>query len=253
MRVMTFNLRFETAADGIYQWKYRKEIVLDTIWAYQPELLGTQEGTVPQLDYLATHLTGYKPFISHRDTDPTCQYSTIFYRPDQIISGPGEEFWLSKTPTVHRSKNWGSAFPRMVTFGRFREVNREQWFYFADTHLDHISAPARIKGAEMIRQHFVQLGEPTILVGDFNDHPGSAVHRLLVQNGSPFLDTWDLVHGPEEKATTQHKFTGELYGSRIDWILITPPFRVKEAIIITYNVDGRYPSDHFPYLVELEY
>lgn len=253
MRVMTFNLRFETAADGPDQWKYRKEIVLETIWAYQPDLLGTQEVTVPQLEYLASHLVGYEPLIGHRHIDPTCQYPTIFYRPETMVAGPSQEFWLSKTPHVHRSKNWGSAFPRMITFGQFREVDRDWWFYFADTHLDHISASARLNGAEMIRKHFVQLAQPTILVGDFNDHPGSALHQLLVQNGSPFEDTWTRLQRSENEVATQHKFNGELIGGRIDWVLITPPFQVKEAIIITYNVDGRYPSDHFPYLVELAY
>ncbi|MBW1953278.1 MAG: endonuclease/exonuclease/phosphatase family protein [Deltaproteobacteria bacterium] len=253
MRVMTFNLRFETAEDGPFQWKYRKELVLETIWAYQPDLIGTQEGTVPQLDYLTAHLTGYLPFVAHRHIDPTCQYPTIFYRAQNMVPGPGTEFWLSTTPGVHRSKDWGSAFPRMVTLGQFREIDRDQWFYFADTHLDHISEPARLMGARIIQEYFAQVGQPTILAGDFNDHPGSEVHRLLVEDGSPFRDTWTLLNRPEAEITTQHKFTGELFGHRIDWVLITPPFRVREAMIITYNVNGRYPSDHFPYLVDLEY
>lgn len=253
MRVMTFNLRFQTVADGPYQWPYRKEIVVDTIQSYKPDLLGTQEGTVPQLEYLAAHLTGYEPLIGHRHIDRTCQYPTIFYRPEKVVPGPGEEFWLSKTPTVHRSKDWDSAFPRLVTFARFREQGRELWFYFANTHLDHISSLARLNGARMIREHFVRLAQPTILVGDFNDRPGSAVHKLLVQDGSPFQDTWQLLQRSEEGVTTQHTFSGELFGARIDWVLITPPFQVKEAIIVMHDREGRYPSDHFPYLVELEY
>ncbi|MFP3868686.1 MAG: endonuclease/exonuclease/phosphatase family protein [Desulfobacteraceae bacterium] len=253
MRVMTFNLRFETAADGPYQWKYRKELVLETIWAYQPDLLGTQECTVPQLNYLAAHLTGYMPFIHHRDIDTSCQYPTIFYRAATVVPGAGTEFWLSKTPEVHRSKDWGSAFPRMVTFGRFREIDRDLWFYFADTHLDHISEPARLKGARMIQEYFARMGQPTILAGDFNDRPGSEVHRLLVADGSPFQDSWTLLNHSEADVTTQHKFTGETFGHRIDWVLVTPPFRVRQAMIITYNVNGCYPSDHFPYLVDLQY
>jgi endonuclease/exonuclease/phosphatase family metal-dependent hydrolase len=253
MRVMTFNLRFANPADGPDQWQYRKELVLETIWAYQPDLLGTQEGTVPQLEYLADHLTGYEPFIQHRNTDPTCQYPTIFYRPESMVAGAGAEFWLSETPTQHRSKSWGSAFPRMVTYGRFCERERDLWFYFADTHLDHISGQARLQAALMLRRHFTQLGEPAILVGDFNDPPGSEVHQILAQDGSPFRDTWELLQRPEVEVTTQHKFSGELIGARIDWVLITPPFRLKAATIITYNLEGRYPSDHFPYLSDLEY
>jgi len=252
MRIMTFNLRFATPVDGPDEWRHRKELVLETIWARLPDLLGTQEGTVPMLDYLADHLTGYAPFTAHREVDPTCQYPTIFYRPDKVVAGPGEEFWLSQTPGVHRSKSWDSAFPRMVTFGCFREVNRDLWFYFADTHLDHISVEARRQGALMLRRHFEELASPAILVGDFNDAPGSEVHRILTTDGSPFQDSWETL-GLAEDATTQHSFAGERFGNRIDWILTTEPFRVRRAEIITYDQAGRYPSDHFPYVAEVEY
>ena len=59
--------------------------------------------------------------------------------------------------------------------------------------------------------------------------------------------------GHPADATTQHTFAGELVGSRIDWILLTPPFRATAAQIITFHQAGRYPSDHFPYLAEVVY
>ena len=80
MRILTFNLRFANPQDGPNQWDYRKELVVETIFACEPDLVGTQEGTVPQLDYLTYHLRGFLPLISHREVDPTCQYPTIFYR-----------------------------------------------------------------------------------------------------------------------------------------------------------------------------
>ena len=36
--------------------------------------------------------------------------------------------------------------------------------------------------------------------------------------------------------------------TRMDWILVTPHFRVKDATVILDHVEGRYPSDHFPYM-----
>ena len=42
-------------------------------------------------------------------------------------------------------------------------------------------------------------------------------------------------------------------GRRIDWILVTPGFRVRRVAIITANRDSRYPSDHFPYEAEVDY
>ena len=253
MRIMTFNIRFLNAEDGPNHWEFRKELVLEVIWTYQPDLVACQEVTIPQLDYLAAHLTGYQPFIQHREIDPTCQYPTIFYRPDTMVAGPGHEFWLSETPEVHRSKSWGSAFPRMVTYGLFREQPRDLWFYFGDTHLDHISESAREHGALMLRDLFQRLGQPAILAGDFNDLPTSVVHATLTGPDSPFQDTWQLARQAEAGVSTQHRFDGRFFGGRIDWILITAPFRLKTAQIITYNQADRYPSDHFPYCVDLEY
>jgi endonuclease/exonuclease/phosphatase family metal-dependent hydrolase len=253
MQVMTFNLRFATPMDGANEWQHRKDLVVEIILKYQPDLLGTQEGTVPQLDYLTAHLSGYLPLTAHREVDVTCQYPTVFYRAQGFEALKSGEFWLSQTPTVHRSQSWGSAFPRMVTYGLFQKRGRRESFYFINTHLDHISAEARLQGARMIREHFFPLKQPMILAGDFNEPPESPVYHQLLGSGSPLTDTWRAVHPPVEEASTQHGFDGSPRGSRIDWILVSPAFGVQQAAIIYDNQEGRYPSDHFPYTVEVDY
>lgn len=250
---MTFNLRFATPVDGPNEWEFRKELVVEVILNHRPDLLGTQEGTVPQLRFLTEHLPGYRPLAAHRQVDPTCQYPTIFYRPDRLQVHESHEFWLSETPAVHRSLSWGSAFPRMATYGLFQEVGRTTSFYCIDTHLDHISDAARKKGARMIREFFFPLNRPLILMGDFNEPPDGPVYRDLINAASPLRDTWRAVHPPPEEATTQHGFDGQSRGHRIDWILVTSPFQVRQAAIVTDNQKGRYPSDHFPYEAEVEY
>lgn len=253
MLLMTFNLRFANPADGPNEWQFRKELVVDVILNHRPDLLGTQEGTVPQLSYLTEHLPGYRPLTAHRRVDPTCQYPTIFYRADRFQVHESHEFWLSATPSVHRSLSWGSAFPRMATYGLFQETGRTTSFYFINTHLDHISDAARREGARMIRNFFFPLNLPIILVGDFNEPPDGPVYRELINADSPLRDTWRAVHPPAAEAATQHGFNGERRGHRIDWILAAPSFQVRRAAIVTDSQDGRYPSDHFPYEAEVEY
>jgi endonuclease/exonuclease/phosphatase family metal-dependent hydrolase len=253
MRLMTFNLRFATPLDGPNEWEFRKEMLVEVIGNHLTDLLGTQEGTVPQLSYLEEHLVGYLPLTAHRPVDPTCQYPTIFYRGDRFDVEESHEFWLSETPQVHRSLSWGSAFPRMVTYGRFREKGRDASFYFINTHLDHISAAARREGARMIREFFFPLNLPLILVGDFNEPPDETVYREFINAGSPLQDTWRQVRPPAAESTSQHGFDGRPRGSRIDWILVTPPFLVRRVAMVSDNQEGRYPSDHFPYEAEVEY
>ncbi len=253
MLVMTFNLRFATPLDGPNEWQFRKDLVVDIIRRHAPDLLATQEGTVPMLRFLEAQLAEYLPLTAHRQVDETCQYPTTFYRAGRFDVQESREFWLSQTPEVHRSVSWGSAFPRLATYGLFREAGRTEPFYFINTHLDHVSAEARLQGARMIRDHFTPLGRPLILAGDFNESPEQPVFQELVQDGGPFVDTWRTCHAPGAEASTQHFFDGSPRGARIDWILVTPPFRVRRVAIVTDNQDNRYPSDHYPYEVEVDY
>ena len=59
IRTMSFNIRYGTANDGINRWDLRKEFLIETIQAYSPDLLGTQETLASQRDYLSESLPGY--------------------------------------------------------------------------------------------------------------------------------------------------------------------------------------------------
>ncbi|MBW2094627.1 MAG: endonuclease, partial [Deltaproteobacteria bacterium] len=68
------------------------------------------------------------------------------------------------------------------------------------------------------------------------------------------LDTWQVLGRKEDaQSFTHHGFTGIGQNGRIDWILVSPHFRIKDAAIIRDHFNGRYPSDHFPYLVDLTF
>ena len=129
MRVMTFNLRFENDQDGSNAWNYRRDLVVKLIEQYSPDILGTQEGRVSQLDYLEASLSGYGMHAPSRVLDDTCQYPTLFFRKDLFRIIEGDEFWLSKTPKIHRSKNWDSAFPRMLSTATVELLESGQFFF----------------------------------------------------------------------------------------------------------------------------
>jgi endonuclease/exonuclease/phosphatase family metal-dependent hydrolase len=52
IRVMSFNIRYGTADDGVNAWPKRKQFLIDTISAFDPDLLGTQETLAFQRDEL---------------------------------------------------------------------------------------------------------------------------------------------------------------------------------------------------------
>ncbi len=59
---MSYNIRYATAPDGENAWERRKEFLAETITAFDPDLLGTQETLAGQRDFLAAKLPGHTAF-----------------------------------------------------------------------------------------------------------------------------------------------------------------------------------------------
>ncbi|MEN6440249.1 MAG: endonuclease/exonuclease/phosphatase family protein [Syntrophobacter sp.] len=255
MKVMTFNLRFENDLDAENAWVLRREFVVGTILKAAPCLLGTQEGTPAQLRYLQDRLAGYAMHAPGRLWDETCQYPTLFYRKDRFSVVDGGEFWLSATPEVHRSKDWDSAFPRMMSQGTFRDMQRDGAIVWVGvTHLDHIGKTARREQAAVIARRLTSCPGARILLGDFNDGPGSDAHTILTAPDTGLYDSWQALGREEGKESmTFHAFLGTPLICRMDWVLASHSFVVRDAFIVRDHRDGFYPSDHFPYVVDLEW
>lgn len=250
---MTFNLRFENDRDGENSWSNRKNLVIEMIQKFSPSILGTQEGTLRQLEYLRRNLPDYEMHAPGRSLhDETCQYPTLFYRRDEFRILAGNEFWLSRTPGVHRSKDWDSAFPRMMSCALFADLHEDKKLWAAVTHLDHLGVEARQEQAKMIAKWIAAQSEPVILMGDFNAVPGSTVHDLLIDPATGLQDSWQMIFDIEnQESMTHHGFRGVPQKGRLDWILVSAQFSVLDAVIVRDRFDGRYPSDHFPYLIKV--
>jgi len=250
---MTFNLRFENEFDGENHWLNRRDFLVQTIQKHRPHLLGTQEGKPLMLEFLSANLEGYELSAASRTWEDQCQYPTLYYLVDHFASVEHREFWLSETPEVHMSKSWDSAFPRMISHSLLKMKHNGRQIWVSVTHLDHISEQARIQGAKMIRAWAVERKDPILLLGDFNDLPGSEVHQTLRKPLGPFNDSWQIMGKAEDQQSyTHHGFTGVPTKGRIDWILATSEFRILDVSVVRDHKAGRYPSDHFPLLVDLQ-
>ena len=60
LKVMTYNLRFDNPNDGENKWDLRKDFLSQQIQFYSPDIFGTQEGKLHQLEFLQSSLTNYK-------------------------------------------------------------------------------------------------------------------------------------------------------------------------------------------------
>jgi endonuclease/exonuclease/phosphatase family metal-dependent hydrolase len=248
LRVMSFNLRNGNGNDAGDSWPNRRELVVSTIRAFNPDLLGTQETLAFQADYISAECPEYSKIGWPREQNPNGEQCTIFYRTDRFELMESGQFWLSETPEEKYSKSWDSSLPRVATWTILQDRNdRSSEFVFANTHFDHRGTKARLESAHLIHQRASELsGASVVLTGDFNCREGSEPWQALT--ASKLLRDTRRIRHPEvsEPEGTFNGFKGRADGGRIDWILATDHFGVKESDIDRTNKDGRYPSDHFP-------
>jgi len=270
IRVMSFNIRYGTANDGANHWNKRKEFLLDTIHAYAPDLLGTQETLGFQKDFLAENLPGYASLgVGREDGKQQGEMTALFYKADRFEKIAEGHFWLSETPEVAGSKSWDSSLPRMVSYVSLKDKLHPNApaFLFLNTHFDHRGVQARLESAKLIaaKANEIAQGQPAILTGDFNTAEGSEPYRVLFANAEPateassptskttWLDTYRSAH--PDKNSNEGTFSSfkvdSQQGPRIDWIGCTQHWKVFNASIDRTARDGRTPSDHFPITAEL--
>lgn len=257
IRVMSFNIRYGTAQDGENHWDRRKDFLVETILAFQPDLLGTQETLAIQRDFLKEKLPAYECLgVGRDDGAEEGEMMALFFRRDRFEKIDGGHFWLSETPDKVGSKSWDSSLPRMVTWVKLRDRRQSaaKPIAFFNTHFDHRGQAARLESARLVRRQVVTLGKDcaAILTGDFNTDEASPPYQALFdsENGvaGPLVDSYRVAH--PERAKAEGTFSGfqgrQIEGARIDWIGISRDWQVLSAEIDRTERDGRTPSDHFP-------
>lgn len=261
VRVMSFNIRYGTAKDGENHWDKRQDFVIETIRAYNPDLVGGQEVLDFQADFLQQRLSDYTLVGGGRDDGKRKgEYSPILFRKDRFEPLAHGQWWLSPTPEVVGSKGWDAALPRIVTWARLKDRRSGQTILFYNTHWDHQGKVARVESGKLMRRliedHRGGDDLPVIVTGDFNSTEESDQYRsLTVGDGSglKLIDAHRAVH-PERQPdeATFNGFKGIRQGMRIDWILHSPHWEATGAAIDRTEKDGRTPSDHYPVTAELE-
>ncbi len=252
LRVMSFNVRVPVAADGPNRWEARRDLMVRTIREQHPDVLGTQELHQEQGDYIVSKLPEYTWFGIDRRGGHADEHMGVFYRKDELRLKDSGNFWLSDTPDKPGSITWGHPYPRMVTWALFEVKATGRTFYYYNTHLPYREEdePARVKGATEILARIAALPHdvPFVLTGDLNTDASSPTYALLTRTLIDTRASAPTVEGPEK---TFHNFTGQA-DQRIDFILARD-FRATRFATITTQQDGRYPSDHFPVVADLQW
>ncbi|MCI3921423.1 endonuclease/exonuclease/phosphatase family protein [Paenibacillus sp. TRM 82003] len=279
MIVMSFNLRTATWRDGANAWRYRKGRAAQAIEAAAPDVVGTQEGSVAMIGELADRLPGYAWLGEGRRGGAKDETCAILYREDRWAPEEHGTFWLSETPDRPGSRSWGSSLPRICTWAIFRatgpeaaepggnaagtgidatdeskvrDVSPTPRIAVFNTHLDHISAAARTRGAKLAAQRIDELRKrtrlPALLTGDFNAKPSAEAIKQLGRPPHAYASAFDAYPGgPRAVGATFHAFRGGgRPGEPIDYVFAAGDVRFGDVTVDRGLYDGRYPSDHYP-------
>lgn len=248
LRVMSFNIRLGVAKDGPNHWDKRRNLVVETIQKFKPDLLGTQETYHFQADYLKQHLPGYGYVGWTRQAGKKGEQCGILFLRERFELVQSGQFWLSKTPEKKGSKSWDSSLPRIVTWIEVKDKKADgRQLRFLNTHFDHRGKVARLEAAKMLRESAKKHADrPVIVTGDFNCSDTSPPYKALFVGGV-LTDTFRAKHPKKLKNEgTFNGFKGTDNGARIDWVLHNDRFETIDAAIDKTSREGRYPSDHFP-------
>ena len=253
----TFNVRYDNPGDKLNSWKYRRDTVCGFIRARGLDIVGMQEVLHNQLEDLKAGLPGYAAVgVGRDDGKQAGEYSPLFYRTDKFELLDSSTFWLSQYPDSAGFIGWDGACTRIATWAKLRDRATGKVFMAVNTHFDHVGTEARRQSARLIRQKMDSLagGRKRILTGDFNVSDQSEAYRILQADPS-LRDAWRAAERLDGVAYTFHDFGRLLPDGRakIDFVFVSPSFRVAGSSIPAENPSGGFLSDHNPQLVLLIY
>lgn len=254
-RFATFNIRWDNPNDKGNLWKDRAPHVIHLIQFHQIGLFGTQETLAHQLRQINEGLGFQSIGVGRDDGKEKGEFSPIHFDPKLYQLEDSGTFWLSPTPT-QPSKGWDAALNRICTWGRFQS-NDGTRFYVFNIHYDHIGQQAREESSKLVAAQIQKINTenlPVIWMGDFNVTPDNPAYKTIVSN--PNWQDARLIskipsYGP--KGT----FTGfdweKMPDGIIDHLFVSGKIEVIRHGILTDNYGKKYPSDHFPVMVELNF
>jgi endonuclease/exonuclease/phosphatase family metal-dependent hydrolase len=248
VKVMSYNIRLDTKADGINQWGNRIEKVSQLIKEHNPDLLGVQEALHNQMMDLKNNLPQYNYVgVGRDDGKEKGEYSAIFYKKDKFEVLEQKTFWLSETPDVPGSKSWDAAITRVVSYAILKDISTGESFGYFNTHFDHIGKEARKNSARLIKSHIAELKSkniPLIVSGDFNAEPTDEPYKTMIDGN--VIKIFDSRPVSDSTGTSCGFEVGARKCKIIDYIFYSIHWKAEDYQVIQDHDGKYYPSDHLP-------
>ncbi len=253
--VASYNIRYDNPQDAPDTWDKRHPVIINMVKFYEMDIFGIQEGMHHQVTDLAEGLPNFNYLgVGRDDGAEKGEYTAIFYNKEKFKELESDTFWLSED-TTKPNKGWDANLPRICTWAKFEALETGEQFYVFNTHFDHIGVQARINSAALIMEKAKEIAgdETVILTGDFNIDQENEAYKSL-KDSEMFNDSYETAYLVYANNGTFNSFDNtKSTDRRIDHIFVTGDVNVKKYGILTDTYHSRFPSDHFPVLVEVEF
>ncbi|MDH5825187.1 endonuclease/exonuclease/phosphatase family protein [Sphingobacterium sp. SG20118] len=254
MRIATYNIRQKNNHDTGNMWNERKDAVANLIKFHNFEIFGVQEAFIDQVKDLQERLPDFKTVgVGRDDGAEEGEHSSIFYNKNRFEATKSGTFWLSATDTKQPNKGWDAALPRICTWAILKDKKSGKSFIFMNTHFDHVGVVARKESAKLILEKAKELAGklPLILTGDFNVDEHDEAYFTLA-NSKTVVDSYEVSPRIYEPSSSFNGWGKSIKSKgRIDHIFVVPQIKVTNYAILTDTYEGKFPSDHFPVMVDI--
>lgn len=284
-KLMSFNIGgYRQDLQYYRHWDQRKEVCIDIIREYSPDILGFQEVQMKNRLILDSILSKYDSTYGAKtvsEMESQAYYNPIYWRRDVFKKLDAGAFYLSKTPDVW-SKSWDAKNVRSATWVRLLNLQANINLIYLNLHLDHRGSQSRIESSRLIISTLLDLQQnhhPIIISGDFNERAWQPKDENVITYPFPILPEYiplgTKAHDEFEKngykdayieagninqidMNTYHDYYGTQFppvALRIDWFLLLDSqekFQIRNYRVIKANQSSViHPSDHFPITITL--
>ncbi len=275
LRVMSFNLLFnvpdaEKQLDFANQWPQRAPRVIEYLkWAH-PDLMGSQELQRGQLNHILSAIGDDYGFFGEEIQEKMhSDIPAIFYKKSRLKLLESKTYYFSATPETPSEGPFHCK--NTFTYCKFLDLATQKELIALNTHLAFGNLERRYYEACQLKEFLNTLspGISTLLMGDFNTFPfrqeldlpfydGDDVLALLEESpmkesmNRAALGHWGPLSSTNFSSETKKPFSSEgTPGVILDHIFVNRYVRVIQHGIDPADVDGYYPSDHFPVIVDV--
>ena len=252
--IMNINVRYMNKVDGINIWENRRSKLIQLLLSKTADVFFFQEITRPQSNFIDKYLSSIYEFVGdYRDTSISSEKCSICVNKLKYTIIHSGQFWLSSTPNIPGSNDYGNFFPRICTWASFKQIDGIS-LLFMNVHLDHANKRAHLPCIKIVLEEEQKIENQyndikfVFIGGCFYCEENDEEINYIKNEGYNEIKFENTYHGFTGKAENHwdYMFWKEKRGEDIE--LKDVEVLKKEA---TIDQDKKfYVSDHFPVYAE---